>query len=460
MNRVQAFEERLRAAHRCCRAAAAILAGLSTVPVHAQTNADANKSTEPKGILPVTDYSGDWNSRLALTGDWSGLRQKWADHGFTVDLNWTQYGQGADSGGTSSQWEFGGNFEELFHLDLMRMGVLSGALVTMRVESRYGQTANGNSGLFMPVNTQSLFPLTSPTDADLPIAITELNYTQFLSDEVGVLVGKIQTLNSDPNEFAGGRGRYQFMNWAFVENPVTLQTAPYSTLAAAAIWLPSDKVTVSSTVMNLTDSSTTSGFENFGEGAVWATEADFQWEGDLPGGTNIGGTYAFNADFTKIGGELVLTPGVTPSLQKESSSWCVYWSLWQYMVAKGKAPGTIDTGDGRLDLEGIGFFSRLGFANQDTNPIDWSFSMGLGGRGLVGSRKNDSYGLGYFYSSLQQPRSFSIDLLENFASGLELYYDIALARSVSLTLDSQWVTGAFTNVENAYILAFRLNVSL
>jgi porin len=436
------------------------LAGFSTAPLDAQTKAEDQKPAQAQGLLPVPQYSGDWNERLALTGDWNGLRQKWADHGFTVDWSWTQYGQGVDSGGRSQEWEFGGSFEELFHVDLMRMGVLPGALVTMRVESRYGETVNQNSGLIMPVNTQSLFPLTSPPDAGLPIAITELNYTQFLSEEIGVFAGKIQTMDSDPNEFAGGRGRYQFMNWAFVESPVTLQTAPYSTLATGALWLPTDKAKISTTVMNLTDSSTTSGFEDFGDGAVWATEADFQWEGDLPGGMNVGGTYAFDADFTKLGGKLVLTPGVGPSLEKQSSTWCIFWSTWQYLFATGTRPATIDTGDGRPDMEGIGLFSRFGFANMDTNPIDWSFSLGLGGRGLIGGRSDDTYGLGWFYSDLQQPKGFLVNFLEDHTNGLELYYDIALARSVSLTLDTQWVSGALTNVDDAFILGFRLNASL
>jgi len=342
----------------------------------------------------------------------------------------------------------------------MRMDLLPGALLTMRVESRYGDNVNGISGLILPVNTQSFFPLTTPPDEDLPIAITELNYTQFLTGQFGVLVGKIQTMDSDPNEFAGGRGRAQFMNFAFVENPATALTAPYSTLAAGGLWIPTDKVTVSSFVMNLTDSSTTSGFDDFGDGAVWATEADLQWAGDLPGGTNVGAMYAFDADFTKLGGKLDLAPGTTPTLQSESTSWCAFVSAWQYLSAEDKPAGAIDTHDGRPDLEGIGLFSRFGFADQDTNPIDWTASVGVGGRGLIPSRNDDTYGLGYFYSDLQQPRSLSLNLLENQTEGAELFYGIALARSISLTLDSQWVTGAFSNIDDAFLLGFRLNASL
>jgi porin len=212
--------------------------------------------------------------------------------------------------------------------------------------------------------------------------------------------------------------------------------------------------------MNLQDSSTTSGFEDFGDGAVWATEADFQWAGDLPGGMNLGGTYAFNADFAKLGGKLEFTPGTGPTLQKESNTWCAYWSMWQYLSATGERPATIDTHDGRPDMEGIGLFSRFGLADQNTNPIAWNASIGLGGRGVFGARNDDTYGVGYFYNDLQQPRSILINLLESHTLGVEAYYDIALARSVSLTLDAQWASGAFTNVPDAFILGFRLDARL
>lgn len=432
----------------------------STAPVHAQTTPDEGKPPETQGLLPVADYSGDWISRAALTGDWNGVRQKWADQGFTTDIHWTQYGQGVLSGGVDEDWELGGSIDALFRADLMRMGLVPGALVTMRAESRYGESVNGISGLLLPVNTQSFFPLTTPADEDLLVAITELNYTQFLTDQFGVLVGKIQTMDSDANEFAGGRGRAQFMNFALVVNPVTALTAPYSTLAAGGLWLPSENVTLSSVVFNLTDSSTTSGFDDFGDGAAWSTEVGFQWDGDLPGGSNIGATYAFDADFSELGGKFDFNPGVTPTLESESTSWAVYSSAWQYLSTESGPAGLIDTHDGRPDLEGIGLFSRLGFADPDTNPIDWSASVGVGGRGLIPSRDDDTCGLGYFYSNLQQPRSLLVNLLEDRTQGVELFYDIALARSVSLTLDTQWVQGAFSDVDDAFLLGFRLSASL
>jgi porin len=50
--------------------------------------------------------------------------------------------------------------------------------------------------------------------------------------------------------------------------------------------------------------------------------------------------------------------------------------------------------------EGIGLFARLGFADEQTNPIEWAVSGGIGGRGLVPGRHNDTFGLGYYYDSV------------------------------------------------------------
>ena len=44
-------------------------------------------------------------------------------------------------------------------------------------------------------------------------------------------------------------------------------------------------------------------------------------------------------------------------------------------------------------------------------------------------------------------------------NGLEVYYDIALLGSASLTLDAQWTQNAFQWADDATILGARLNVS-
>ena len=148
-------------------------------------------------MLPVPDYGGDLLNRSRLSGDWGGTRTDLANKGVQVDVDWTQYVQGVVDGGIDRSTRYGGHLDYLVYLDLMRMGLIPGGLVKFRAESRYGESVNGISGQILPVNTTALFPVTNRLDEDVAIAITDLNYTQFLSEHLAVLFGKLDTLDAD-----------------------------------------------------------------------------------------------------------------------------------------------------------------------------------------------------------------------------------------------------------------------
>jgi porin len=411
------------------------------------------------GVTPAVDYAGNWANRPALSGDWGGLRQRLADRGATFEIEWLQVGQGVVDGGFEERGTYVTNLDYYLKLDLTRMGVLPGALISVRAQSRFGDTVNANSGLLLPVNTYSYFPFTETIDEDVPIALTELNYLQFVTDELGLLVGKITTM-ANRNEFAGGEGRTQFMNMQLLWSAAFAQVAPYSTLAIGGAWAPSPRVSVSSFLMNTADASESSGFDDIGEGTSWWTSADVQYRlGGLPGGVGLGAIYAFDGEFAGVGG-LYLDQGVSFSVESESSSWAVYASGWQYLLTEEPVPDTIDLDDGRQDLEGIGAFLMLGAADRDTNPVSWSVSAGLAGKGLVRGRDRDTAGLGYFYNRLQDPKAIRGDRLARSVQGLEAYYSIAVARSVDLSLDFQWTKSAFESVDDAIILGLRLDLRL
>ena len=59
---------------------------------------------------------------------------------------------------------------------------------------------------------------------------------QFLSEHFGLFAGKMNTLDGDANEFAHDY-KTQFLNTAFLVNPVLLRTCPYSTVSIGAILL-------------------------------------------------------------------------------------------------------------------------------------------------------------------------------------------------------------------------------
>jgi porin len=413
-----------------------------------------------KGILPIPAYTGDIWTRAFLTGDWGGTRADWANKGIQFQVDWNQYVQGVVDGGRDETTRYGGNLDYLLHLDLMRMDVLDGALETVRAESRYGHSVNGQAGPILPVNTDALFPITSSLDEDIPITVTDLYYTQFLSETFGVFLGKFDTLGGDPNEFASGRGTSQFMNANFVFNSVTARSTPYSTLGGGVVWMPTPYIAVSSSVYNTEDSSTTTGFDDFDDGTSWATEAKFQYRlGHLAGGQNVGFSYSWNNDFFEIGGRFVFQPGQGIIVPTRDETWFAYWSGWQYLFTDEEVEKPLDPTNGVADLHGIGVFARFGFADESTNPVEWSGSIGLGARGLIPGRLNDSCGIGYFYNDIQTTRLSGILGLIDHSQGFEAYYNIAITPAAALTLDVQVVEAPTNNLDTAVILGARLGLT-
>ncbi len=411
-----------------------------------------------EGLLPVPEYGGCWYQRPKLTGDWCGVRDRWARKGVQFDLQWTQVAQGVVDGGTREHWAHTTNLDLYAYLDLMRMGFIPGALVTIRAQSRFGETVNTDSGLLLPVHTYGYFPFTDVPDEDVPIAITELNWTQMVSEKLGFLFGKITTMTVS-NEFAGGAGRSQFMNFQFLFPSAFAQIGPYSTLAAGVVWIPSPHVSVTSLLLNTTDSSTTTGFDDFDAGQTWWTNVDFKYRlGSKPGGATLGVGYAYRGDFARIGG-LNIDPSGGVSLDTTSDTWAAFVTAWQYLFTL-EPVRDVDPADGRQDLRGLGAFAILGLGDEDANPVQWSLAVGLGGRALIPGRCDDTCGVGYFYNGLGEPIAESDlgRLLEDDVQGIEAYYQIALTGSVGLTLDAQWTDSSVRGVQDAFLLAVRLNV--
>ena len=442
---------------RAMEAGVAPVSGMEIEPQSAPTTS----TKAPAGLLPIPDYSANIWTREYLTGDWWSARTYLANKGVQIGVELNQYVQGVTNGGRDLTAAYGGTADYTVNLDLMRMGILPGALIKFRAESRFGSSVNGQAGPILPVNTDALFPLTDTLDEDVPITVTDLNYTQFLSPHLGVFFGKLDTLDGDLNEFASGRGTSQFMNANFIFNPVLALRLPYSTLAAGVILMPippgpKGGITVVSTVMNTQDSSTTSGFDDFDEGTTWNSEVDFQYRlGPLPGGLNVGGLYSFNQNFAALNTRFVFQPGEGLVVPKETSTWAVYFSTWQYLYIEEPSKAPIDLLNGAPDQEGVGLFIRFGFADKETNPVEWAVSAGIGGRGLIPTRDNDTFGIGYYYNRVQKLRLSGILGLENSAQGFECFYNIAITPACRVTLDLQVVEPVQATLQTATVIGLR-----
>ena len=419
------------------------------------TDEPADTDAAEGGILPIRTYAGALEERDHLLGDMGGFRDRAVERGLRYELEWTQTWQGVVDGGRKRGDAYGGRLQLPITVDLDRAGLMRGALLGVRVEGRYGESVNLDTDALFAVNDAMFFPLGDGLDEDL-LAITEVRYTQFLSETTGVVLGKWIVLGADANEFAGGVGTTQFMGHSFVAPAVTAQINPYSGLGASAFWMPEEGVTLSSALYTSSDTSTTSGFDLLDDGLTWSTALKLQTtERRQPGGMFMAFQYGFDGNYTDTEGQFQSTEGF--SIPRTSTSWNAFWNGWQYLSSRCPESGAVvNPSDGRTDLVGYGVFARVGVADPETNPVDWSFSLGLGGRGLYESRPDDTWGIGFAHAQLRENLLTNTPFLDDQGQRWEAYYSFALTPAVELSFNFQHVDPLSEQADRATVLGLRL----
>jgi porin len=381
-----------------------------------------------------------------LLGSQGGLRSRLADAGVTVLADNTSFYVGNANGGFDQAFDYAGHGDYCVIADGGALGVHDGLYLKLRAEHRYGETIVGNVGCFI-----------SPTlVADLPIYDSEELYltnvllTQELTDAFSVFAGKMDTLDGDMNAFAHGRGKTQFSNMGFVFNPIVGATVPYSTLGAGLVFHPDDAPMVMVTVLNSNDTTATSGFDTlFNDGMLLS--AAMRLPVNLfgrPGHQLLGGTWN-SRTYTSLSEAYIPYPDV--GLPTTRGSWCLYWNFDQVLFS--------DPAD---EQRGWGPFGRAGVADENTSPIDTFMSFGFGGDVPGRIRRNDTFGVGWYYASAS-PRIGPL-ITSTFGpigdgQGIECFYNYAVSPAVRITPDLQYVVPSLRSAEPALIAGVRAQVS-
>lgn len=432
------------------------LIGVSCVVLHAASGgAQDTAEAQP--------YSGTFLDRSTLTGNWNGGRDSLAAKGITVDATLTQIGQSVVDGGKDDSWEYGGRFNLTERIDTQKLGLWPGGFFTLQLDGNWSDAVNPHTGALMPANSAHLYPFPGSDNFN----VSELSYAQFLSHYFGVQLGKLETIsNGDSNEFAHGRGDSQFLNLAFNLNPVLVVTAPYSTLGAAAILLPTqdpEAAIVTLSVIQANGNSKEAGFEELDEdkltfAAQGRMRTDFF---GLTGHQLVGGLFS-NRTFKSIDQRLNDIFN-NRALRTEDNSWAVYYNFDQFVYEIDRAAG-----------RGVGLFGRFGASDGDPNLMQYFVSVGVGGTGMFSSRPHDRFGVGYYYIDINNP-TFTVRLPTQSASrsfledehGFEVFYNIAITPWMLLTPDLQVLWGAQKerfrsgkNIDTAAVLGFRLQLVL
>ena len=413
------------------------------------------------GIVPIPNYGGGLGERAYLLGDFGGRRTEWANNGFQFDVDTVSWAESVVDGGQSGATRFGANLQYNFTIDLMRAGILPGAMIQVRAESQVGdKSASANTGQLVPANTASLSPTNyNVLGAGYDLALSQLSWLQMFSERFGVIFGKLDLYaDGAPSEFAGGRGRTQFMNWS-LNYPTPALYVPSSTLGAGVVVLPNQDLSITSMLLSGTQCANSDCFDDLDDkGGIWATNASYQYRlRGLPGGVNGSVMYFFDKDFTELGSvTFVPTEGLKGS--SKSESWIAGGSFWQYLGVKGTHEGPVNLTNKVPDLQGWGLFGSLTFADNKTNPWKTSLNLGVGGRGLLPKRPDDLFGLGYFYNDLEKTLLEETANLDDHGQGVEAFYNLAITKAIRLSANVQYLSSVKRDVDDSLYIAGRLQV--
>ena len=160
----------------------------------------------------------------------------------------------------------------------------------------------------------------------------------------------------------------------------------------------------------------------------------------------------------------LLTP--TQPANRNSSSWAINYGFDQYFWQPDGDP-----------KHGIGLFFGFGASDGNPNPIKYSFLTGIGGKGVVPGRPDDTFGLGVartqFSSAFLSFLSQRLDLGLQHEDAVEMYYNAAITPWLNLTADLQIIDPGLkrtlsssssqllprlTSVDTAVVAGFRLRV--
>ena len=437
--------------------------------------------------IPNT-WGGDLLSRPRLTGDWGGFRDELGKKGVVFDVDLLLTPQGVATGGRDTEAEFWGNAEYTLNVDTGKAGLWPGGFLRAIANSGFGESVLKDSGAISPVNTAALLPKPNEPNTGLMHA----TFMQFLSPKFGLVAGKFFTLDGNPGEFTGNY-RTQFQNGALAF-PLTAALVPISAYGGGIVALPWEGVVLSALALDPSGTPTNNDVtEAFRDGVMVLGSAQVAIKPfDLVGHQGVQvmwsnkERFSLNQDPSNLA-RLVLFeqfprladpgpvlrrilerffPGLlvpVEPLNQKSDTWAVFYSFDQYFWQPKGDP-----------KRGIGIFFTFGTTDGNPNPIKYSYSMGIGGNGVVPGRPNDSIGVGWarteFSSEFVPFLRQRLDLGLDHEDAVEMYYNAALTGWLNATLDLQVInpglkktlssSGQLTEVNTAVVVGGRLYIRL
>lgn len=392
-----------------------------------------------------------------LADDWIGRRDRWAQGGAKLNFDAVYVLQGVTAGGFTGplfpRFSDEGNVGNTLNGDLRgvfdteKLGWWQGGTLKARLQARTGQSIVQRAGSVAAVNNDAVFPNVESNFDGSVYAITELTYRHSLNEKVGIYGGLMNTSLGDENAIAGSAMSHQhFLNLAMLFSLVENATVPHVAPGLGLDFAPTENVTGALVVFGSTETAGQSPFKGW-QGTTLSTEWTFAHSiSERPGAQTFGFLYGFDVLNTNIAADprlvlisIVLDLPIPPTI---SNTWSFYYNAHQFI--QGDKNG------------GWGVFARYGLSDGNPNFVKQTAALGIGGVGLLPRRKQDRWGVGtYFVDMSDENLLKGLNVKDEF--GGEMYYNIAVAPSLNVTLDAQVMDSALPGVDTTWVFGVRTN---
>lgn len=413
---------------------------------------------------------GSWRElidRDALLEPW--LDDIWPDgwrrpgeRGVTGGLSITQFYQGVTDGqpdrgqahGDYPGFDAGGRMDAFLRVDGGKLGLLDGLFLDARGELRYGNAVVEANSTLMPVGAALVFPETDGTHA----ALSQLTLTQELGVGLALSAGRFDLVDAYESAFTGGRGVDGFMNLAFVAPHLVSGAMPPVSALGAAATLERDGARVArAMVYDLRDSYTQFGIDGdlFAEVGTAADLTLPVTPFGLAGRYAVGGGWATGDWRRGWSPDDNPFPALSRNPSEDDDRWTAFLRFDQMLYRYG---------DPDEEWSGIGVFGRIAWLEGDSNALERTAHIGVGGNSPIPSRHRDRFGIGWFHVRAQEDveEIYFESPFDDYGDehGFELFYDAALTGWLRVAIDYQRIDPSYEGAETETYVGFRAHVDL
>ncbi|HEU0053043.1 MAG TPA: carbohydrate porin, partial [Longimicrobium sp.] len=355
------------------------------------------------------------------------------------------------AGGVEREADYGGRLDVRLKVSTQGLGLWKGGTLEAKAATRYGDEATGPAGAAIPVNTALIDPARDGTETGL----IALNYTHLVpfgkkpGDAVALALGRFSTFELIPD----GTGITGFMNVAQIAPTHEARNVPAVTNAASAAVILAGEPVFSLMVLDPNTTPLESGLGDlFANGVTVSPTITIPTRFfGMSGHHGLRGTWSSQeiTPFDAIPHFFFLRPDRPVVTEKESGGWSITYTADQYLHESAGQPHT-----------GWRLYWQAGLADEDTNPIDRYFNVGIGGHGPFG-RTLDNFGVAWAYTGFGDPFKDLFDPLARLRDEqvVEAFYNAAATRWLRLTLDLQVVRPFRPRVDTAVLPAARIHLT-